>query len=49
MYTIISFKGIPQLVQLLSSDNEEVKEAAVTALANLTAASPSNARWVCNN
>ncbi|NXH70143.1 ARMC3 protein, partial [Hydrobates tethys] len=36
-------QGIPQLVQLLSSDNEEVKEAAVTALANLTAASPSNA------
>ncbi|XP_008940810.1 PREDICTED: armadillo repeat-containing protein 3 [Merops nubicus] len=36
--------GIPQLVQLLSSDNEEVKEAAVTALANLTAACPSNAR-----
>ncbi|KAK0673228.1 ARMC3 protein, partial [Pygoscelis papua] len=35
-------QGIPQLVQLLSSDNEEVKEAAVTALANLTAASPSN-------
>ncbi|NXJ37002.1 ARMC3 protein, partial [Ciconia maguari] len=39
-------QGIPQLVQLLSSDNEEVKEAAVTALANLTAASPSNARAV---
>ncbi|NXN37684.1 ARMC3 protein, partial [Rhinoptilus africanus] len=37
-------QGIPRLVQLLSSDNEEVKEAAVTALANLTAASPSNAR-----
>ncbi|XP_054245938.1 armadillo repeat-containing protein 3 [Indicator indicator] len=36
-------QGIPQLVQLVSSDNEEVKEAAVTALANLTAASPSNA------
>ncbi|XP_067148615.1 armadillo repeat-containing protein 3 [Apteryx mantelli] len=36
-------QGIPQLVQLLSSDNEEVKEAAVIALANLTAASPSNA------
>ncbi|KAM9232770.1 armadillo repeat-containing protein 3 [Leptosomus discolor] len=35
-------QGIPQLVQLLSSDNEEVKEAAVTALANLTAASPIN-------
>ncbi|XP_010289086.1 PREDICTED: armadillo repeat-containing protein 3 isoform X2 [Phaethon lepturus] len=39
-------QGIPQLVQLLSSDNEEVKEAAVTALANLTAASPSNASAV---
>ncbi|XP_053915061.1 armadillo repeat-containing protein 3 [Cuculus canorus] len=36
-------QGIPQLVHLLSSDNEEVKEAAVTALANLTSASPSNA------
>nr|XP_009671942.1 PREDICTED: armadillo repeat-containing protein 3 isoform X2 [Struthio camelus australis] len=36
-------QGIPQLVQLLSSDSEEVKEAAVIALANLTAASPSNA------
>uniref|UniRef100_A0A8B9NL45 Armadillo repeat containing 3 n=1 Tax=Accipiter nisus TaxID=211598 RepID=A0A8B9NL45_9AVES len=39
-------QGIPQLVQLLSSDNEEVKEAAVTALASLTAASPSNASAV---
>ncbi|NXF48668.1 ARMC3 protein, partial [Oceanites oceanicus] len=39
-------QGIPQLVQLLSSDNEEVKEAAVTALANLTAASPTNASAV---
>ncbi|NXP47576.1 ARMC3 protein, partial [Heliornis fulica] len=39
-------QGIPQLVQFLSSDNEEVKEAAVTALANLTAASPSNASAV---
>ncbi|XP_054027137.1 armadillo repeat-containing protein 3 [Dryobates pubescens] len=36
-------QGIPQLVQLVSTDNEEVKEAAVTALANLTTASPSNA------
>ncbi|NWH79805.1 ARMC3 protein, partial [Piaya cayana] len=36
-------QGIPQLVHLLSSDNEEVKEAAVTALVNLTTASPSNA------
>ncbi|XP_064019015.1 armadillo repeat-containing protein 3 isoform X2 [Pogoniulus pusillus] len=39
-------QGIPQLVQLVSSENGEVKEAAVTALANLTAASPSNARAV---
>ncbi|NWX98513.1 ARMC3 protein, partial [Nothoprocta ornata] len=39
-------QGIPQLVQLLSSDNEEVKESAVVALANLTAASPSNASAV---
>ncbi|XP_065484149.1 armadillo repeat-containing protein 3 isoform X3 [Caloenas nicobarica] len=36
-------QGIPQLVQLLNSDSEEVKEASVTALANLTAASPGNA------
>ncbi|KGL95034.1 Armadillo repeat-containing protein 3 [Charadrius vociferus] len=42
----LGLQGIPQLVQLLSSDNEEVKEAAVTALANLTAASPSNASAV---
>ncbi|XP_010116804.1 PREDICTED: armadillo repeat-containing protein 3, partial [Chlamydotis macqueenii] len=39
-------QGIPQLVQLLSSDNEEVKEAAVTALASLTTASYSNASAV---
>ncbi|NWH57435.1 ARMC3 protein, partial [Geococcyx californianus] len=39
-------QGIPQLVQLLSSDSEEVKEAAARALANLTAASPSNASAV---
>uniref|UniRef100_A0A8C5TBM0 Armadillo repeat containing 3 n=1 Tax=Malurus cyaneus samueli TaxID=2593467 RepID=A0A8C5TBM0_9PASS len=37
---------IPQLVHLLSSDNEEVKEAAVTALVNLTTASPGNVRAV---
>ncbi|KFZ57988.1 Armadillo repeat-containing protein 3, partial [Podiceps cristatus] len=43
---VFGLQGIPQLVQLLSSDNEEVKEAAVTALANLTAASPSNASAV---
>nr|XP_005302845.1 armadillo repeat-containing protein 3 isoform X9 [Chrysemys picta bellii] len=36
-------QGIPQLVQLLSSENEEVKEAAAIALANLTTGSPSNA------
>ncbi|NXS92166.1 ARMC3 protein, partial [Jacana jacana] len=42
----LGVQGIPQLVQLLSSDNEEVKEAAVTALVNLTAASPGNARAV---
>ncbi|XP_072185044.1 armadillo repeat-containing protein 3 [Excalfactoria chinensis] len=39
-------QGIPQLVQLLSSDDEEVKEAAVIALANLTTASHSNASAV---
>ncbi|XP_015708816.1 armadillo repeat-containing protein 3 isoform X4 [Coturnix japonica] len=39
-------QGIPQLVQLLSSDDEEVKEAAVMALANLTTASQSNASAV---
>ncbi|XP_066483725.1 armadillo repeat-containing protein 3 [Tiliqua scincoides] len=38
--------GIPQLVQLLSSDNEEVKEAAATALVNLTTAHLSNASAV---
>ncbi|NXB38285.1 ARMC3 protein, partial [Eulacestoma nigropectus] len=38
--SIFGLQGIPQLVQLLSSDNEEVKEAAVTALTNLTTASP---------
>ncbi|NWT10192.1 ARMC3 protein, partial [Vireo altiloquus] len=39
---VLGLQGIPQLVQLLSSDNEEVKEAAVTALSNLTTASPRN-------
>nr|XP_060639429.1 armadillo repeat-containing protein 3 [Anolis sagrei ordinatus] len=38
--------GIPQLVQLLSSDNEEVKEAAATALVNLTTAHLGNASAV---
>ncbi|KAJ7408629.1 Armadillo repeat-containing protein 3 [Willisornis vidua] len=42
----LGLQGIPQLIQLLSSDNEEVKEAAVTALASLTAASYSNASAV---
>ncbi|XP_027607505.1 armadillo repeat-containing protein 3 isoform X1 [Pipra filicauda] len=42
----LGLQGIPQLVQLLSSDNEEVKEAAVTALASLTEASHSNASAV---
>ncbi|XP_016080178.1 PREDICTED: armadillo repeat-containing protein 3 [Miniopterus natalensis] len=36
-------QGIPQLVQLLKSDNEEVREAAALALANLTTCNPANA------
>ncbi|XP_012862241.1 armadillo repeat-containing protein 3 [Echinops telfairi] len=36
-------QGIPQLVQLLKSDNEEVREAAALALANLTTSNPANA------
>nr|XP_027784448.1 armadillo repeat-containing protein 3 isoform X1 [Marmota flaviventris] len=36
-------QGIPQLVQLLKSDNEEVREAAALALANLTTCNPVNA------
>ncbi|XP_045444019.1 armadillo repeat-containing protein 3 [Pipistrellus kuhlii] len=36
-------QGIPQLVQLLKSDNEEVREAAALALANLTTCNPTNA------
>ncbi|NWR71858.1 ARMC3 protein, partial [Centropus unirufus] len=43
---VFGLEGIPQLVKLLSSDSEEVKEAAVTALANLTPANPSNASAV---
>ncbi|NXU73847.1 ARMC3 protein, partial [Oreotrochilus melanogaster] len=39
-------QGISQLVQLLSRGSEEVKDAAVTALANLTTASPNNASSV---
>uniref|UniRef100_A0A670Y7A1 Armadillo repeat containing 3 n=1 Tax=Pseudonaja textilis TaxID=8673 RepID=A0A670Y7A1_PSETE len=40
------FHRIPQLVQLLSSENEELKEAAATALVNLTTAHPANASAV---
>ncbi|XP_013835715.1 armadillo repeat-containing protein 3 isoform X1 [Sus scrofa] len=36
-------QGIPQLIQLLKSDNEEVREAAALALANLTTCHPANA------
>ncbi|XP_050660010.1 armadillo repeat-containing protein 3 isoform X3 [Macaca thibetana thibetana] len=36
-------QGIPQLIQLLKSDNEEVREAAALALANLTTCNPANA------
>ncbi|XP_052584816.1 armadillo repeat-containing protein 3 isoform X1 [Peromyscus californicus insignis] len=36
-------QGIPQIVQLLKSDNEEVREAAALALANLTTNSTANA------
>ncbi|KAL1784686.1 armadillo repeat-containing protein 3 isoform X1 [Sigmodon hispidus] len=36
-------QGIPQIVQLLKSDNEEVREAAALALANLTTSSSANA------
>ncbi|XP_021134961.4 armadillo repeat-containing protein 3 isoform X6 [Anas platyrhynchos] len=43
---VFGLQGIPQLVELLSSNNEEVKEAAVIALANLTTASPSNSSTV---
>ncbi|XP_012622757.1 armadillo repeat-containing protein 3 isoform X2 [Microcebus murinus] len=37
-------QGIPQLVQLLKSDNEEVSEAAALALANLTTGNSTNAK-----
>ncbi|XP_032038205.1 armadillo repeat-containing protein 3 [Aythya fuligula] len=43
---VFGLQGIPQLVELLSSNNEEVKEAAVIALSNLTTASPSNSSTV---
>ncbi|KAM7156378.1 armadillo repeat-containing protein 3-like isoform 1-T1 [Molossus nigricans] len=36
-------QGIPQLIQLLKSDNEEMREAATLALANLTTSNPANA------
>ncbi|XP_075443680.1 armadillo repeat-containing protein 3 isoform X2 [Ascaphus truei] len=36
-------QGIPQIIPLLSRDNEEVREAATFALANLTNACPNNA------
>ncbi|XP_073911528.1 armadillo repeat-containing protein 3 isoform X2 [Castor canadensis] len=36
-------QGIPQLVQLLKSDNEEAKEVAALALANLTTCNSANA------
>ncbi|KAM7154830.1 LOW QUALITY PROTEIN: armadillo repeat-containing protein 3-like [Molossus nigricans] len=36
-------QGIPQLIQLLKSDNEEMREAATLALANLTTCNPANA------
>ncbi|XP_058913841.1 armadillo repeat-containing protein 3 [Kogia breviceps] len=36
-------QGIPQLIQLLKSNNEEVREASALALANLTTCNPANA------
>ncbi|KAM6180922.1 LOW QUALITY PROTEIN: armadillo repeat-containing protein 3-like [Erethizon dorsatum] len=39
-------QGIPQLVHLLKSDNEEVREAAGLALANLTFRNPVNANAI---
>ncbi|EGW05134.1 Armadillo repeat-containing protein 3, partial [Cricetulus griseus] len=41
--TKAAYDGIPQIVQLLRSDNEEVREAAALALANLTTSSSANA------
>ncbi|NWY29630.1 ARMC3 protein, partial [Pheucticus melanocephalus] len=43
---VLGLQGIPQLVKLLSSDNEELKEAVVTALTNLTTANLRNASVV---
>ncbi|XP_004648106.1 armadillo repeat-containing protein 3-like [Octodon degus] len=37
-------QGIPEMVHLLRSDNEEVREAAGLAVANLTTCSPVNAK-----
>ncbi|XP_044916952.1 armadillo repeat-containing protein 3 isoform X19 [Felis catus] len=39
-------QGIPQLILLLKSDSEEVREAASLALANLTTCHPANAKAV---
>uniref|UniRef100_A0A8C5NNF4 Armadillo repeat containing 3 n=1 Tax=Junco hyemalis TaxID=40217 RepID=A0A8C5NNF4_JUNHY len=44
--SVLGLQGIPQLVKLLSSDNEELKEAVVTALNNLTTANLRNASVV---
>ncbi|XP_037693768.1 armadillo repeat-containing protein 3 isoform X2 [Choloepus didactylus] len=41
---VFNNQGIPQLIQLLKSDNEEVREAGALALANLTTCNPANAR-----
>ncbi|XP_053571673.1 armadillo repeat-containing protein 3 [Bombina bombina] len=38
--------GIPQLISVLKRDNEELRESAVSALANLTTGSPNNASAV---
>ncbi|XP_054129568.1 armadillo repeat-containing protein 3 isoform X1 [Melozone crissalis] len=43
---VLGLQGIPQLVKLLSSDNEELKEAVVTALTNLTTSNLRNASVV---
>ncbi|XP_060048263.1 armadillo repeat-containing protein 3 isoform X2 [Erinaceus europaeus] len=39
-------QGIPQLIQLLKSDNEEVREAAALALANLSTCNSANANAI---
>ncbi|XP_012586701.1 PREDICTED: armadillo repeat-containing protein 3 isoform X2 [Condylura cristata] len=43
---VFNTQGIPQLIQLLKSDSEEVGEAAALALANLTTCNPANANAV---